>query len=161
MNVLAIAANGNGSDFFTHTSEVIEGLQPMSAVAQTQFSGLRVLVVEDGVFTAMALKELLTESGCDVVGPCPDLEEAIGIEPRAQIDVAVRDIDIEGRPVYGVADELQRRGIPFIFASGYDKSRTPERLSKAISLEKPFDNDALLEALQSAVAETSQARALA
>jgi DNA-binding NarL/FixJ family response regulator len=123
----------------------------MSAVAQTHFSGLRVLIVEDGVFTAMALKELLTESGCDVVGPCPDLEEAIGIARSAQIDVAVLDIDIEGRPVYGVADELQRRGIPFIFASGYDKSRTPERLANAISLEKPFDNDELLEALQSAV----------
>lgn len=123
----------------------------MSAVIPALFSGLRVLIVEDGVFTAMAMKELLAEAGCDVIGPCTDLEAAISVARDAQIDVAVLDIDIEGRPVYGVADELQRRGVPFIFASGYDKSRTPERLANAISLEKPFDNDALLNALRLAV----------
>ena len=124
----------------------------MTATPAGDLKGLKVLIVEDGVFTAMALEELLAESGCHVVGPCCELDQAIAFAREAQIDVAVLDIDIEGKPAYGVADELQRRGIPFIFASGYDTSRTPERLASAIALEKPFDNKALLEALRSAIA---------
>ena len=123
----------------------------MNETPAADLKGIKVLVVEDGVFTAMALEELLAESGCQVVGPCCELEEATTFAREAQIDVAVLDIDIEGKPAYGVADELQRRGIPFIFASGYDASRTPARLASAIALEKPFDNEALLAALRAAM----------
>lgn len=136
----------------------VESDQEFFTMTETpaDLKGLKVLVVEDGVFTAMALEELLAESGCHVVGPCSELDEATAFAREAQIDVAVLDIDIEGKPAYGVADELQRRGIPFIFASGYDISRTPERLAGTIALEKPFDNEALLEALRSAIARSQK-----
>jgi DNA-binding response OmpR family regulator len=126
----------------------------MSTPNRADLKGLKVLIVEDGVFTALALQELLTEAGCEVIGPCPRLDEAMEVARTAILDVAVLDIDIDGANAFGVADELQERGIPFIFASGYGHSRTPARLAAAIALEKPFDNAALLEALQATLHRT-------
>jgi hypothetical protein len=49
--------------------------------------------------------------------------------------------------VYPVADELAGRGVPFVFASGYDKSAVPERYSRIKHCEKPVPPEATAAAL--------------
>lgn len=45
--------------------------------------------------------------------------------PRESIDAAVLDINLQGEAVFPVADALIERGIPFVFATGYDQSAVP------------------------------------
>lgn len=52
-----------------------------------------------------------------------------------------------------MADELSRRGIPFVFTTGFGSSSLPERFQNAAIMEKPFrlrDIQQALGALQGA-----------
>src|SRR5262249_37123540 len=67
----------------------------------------------------MVMRDMLTELGYSVVGPfsrSADAEEAVRAE---SVDAAVLDINLDGEPVYPIADLLSRRGIPFGFVTGY------------------------------------------
>ena len=55
------------------------------------------------------------------------------------IDVAVLDANLNGRSVTPVADALARRGIPFIFATGYgDTGEAPGGFDAPV-IRKPYD----------------------
>jgi CheY-like chemotaxis protein len=101
-------------------------------------SGLRVLVVEDEMLVAMLLEDMLTDFGCSVVGPAGDIEEAMDFAARGEIDAALLDLNLSGRPVFPVADALKARGVPFVFASGYGESGLSESHRGAVVLQKPF-----------------------
>jgi hypothetical protein len=45
---------------------------------------------------------------------------------EADLDLAVLDIDLAGEATYPVADVLRARGIPFVFATGYNLNALPE-----------------------------------
>jgi len=68
----------------------------------------------------MLVAALMTELGCEVVGPTSDIEEAVQIATDGDGDFAVRDINADGEVSDLVADKLRRRSIPFIFTTGYD-----------------------------------------
>lgn len=83
--------------------------------------GKAILVVEDEFFQAQDLADALTRAGARLVGPFPSLSAAVeALEAGVRVDAAVLDINLRGRVVYGVADALAARGIPFLFATGYD-----------------------------------------
>lgn len=80
----------------------------------------RVLVVEDEYVIAVSLRDHLQAIGSTVIGPVPSVEKAIQlIESNPRIDAAILDLNLGGSKAYPVADALQARKIPFIFASGY------------------------------------------
>jgi hypothetical protein len=54
-------------------------------------------------------------------------------------DFAVLDINLNGKMVYPLADDLLSRGIPFIFLSAYTSRDLPERFRDTPRLSKPFD----------------------
>jgi hypothetical protein len=64
-----------------------------------------------------------------------------------RIDAAVLDINLRGDPIYPLADVLSGRGVPFVFATGYDLASIPEPYRQIPRWEKPFDPEALVEAL--------------
>ena len=53
---------------------------------------------------------------------------------------------------YPVADVLQERGIPFIFATGYRRETLPPRFAESTALPKPFTYATLAGALEAALA---------
>lgn len=102
------------------------------------FSGRRVLIVEDEMMVAMLIEDMLGDLGCDIVGPAGRIEDALSIATEAAIDAAVLDVNLNGHETYAVADVLERRGIPFLFATGYGASGLTERFRTAPVLQKPF-----------------------
>lgn len=105
---------------------------------ETSLTGRRVFVVEDEMMVAMLIEDMLGELGCEIVGPAGRIEDALAIVGEAAIDAAVLDVNLNGQETYPVADILKRRGIPFIFATGYGVGGLAERFSTTPVLQKPF-----------------------
>jgi CheY-like chemotaxis protein len=107
-----------------------------------------VLVVEDEFYLADDLALELTSRGVTVVGPVADVEEALALlESGVEIDAAVLDINLRNVSVFPVAEALQEREVPFVFATGYDRSAIPTQFTSVPRLEKPYNLSDLLEIL--------------
>jgi hypothetical protein len=78
----------------------------------------QILVVEDEVLIGVYLEGLIHELGCVCIGPIVKLSEAIEQAQTAIVDAAILNLIVDGQPAYAVAEILDRRGIPFGFASG-------------------------------------------
>jgi DNA-binding response OmpR family regulator len=102
---------------------------------------------------AMLVEDMVLDFGSEVVGPSFQLNEALRIAHDAELDAAVLDINVGGAVIFPVADVLQRRGIPFIFATGYGSKTLPPRFSDSPTLSKPFSYEALAEVLRAALAD--------
>ena len=103
----------------------------------------RVLVVEDEMLLAMLVQDTLTELGYEVVGPVSHVAAALQLVGDLPLDGAVLDINLGDERVYPVAEELSARGIPFLFATGYDVSGIEEAFRARPRLQKPFRDDEL------------------
>ncbi|MFC0410676.1 response regulator [Roseomonas elaeocarpi] len=111
-------------------------------------TGRRLLVAEDDYLIADEMRELLEESGAEVVGPAPTVRDAMELLAGAgAIDGAVLDVNLRGEMSYGVADALLARGVPFVFVTGYDSGVIPQRYAAVGRCEKPVRIDAVLRAL--------------
>lgn len=112
------------------------------------FGGKRVLLVEDDYFIVMQMVQDLEMSGAQVIGPVPTVAKALDrLEKLSGIEAAILDINLQGELVFPVAEELRRRGIPFVFASGYDDTVIPPMYSDIPLLQKPADVGQIASAL--------------
>lgn len=98
-----------------------------------------VLIVEDEYFIANDLAIALQALGVEVVGPVADVDAATALIDSVKIDSAVLDVNLQGDVVYGIASKLRARGVPFCFATGYDRSVLPSEFDDVPRWEKPFD----------------------
>jgi CheY-like chemotaxis protein len=118
-------------------------------------SSLKVLVVEDEALVSMLVEDMLTDLGCVVVGPAAEIEEALRLAGSADIDAALLDVNLGGRPIFPVADALKARGVPFAFASGYGEAGLSEDHRGAAVLQKPFREADLRRVLETLVGQTA------
>lgn len=110
-----------------------------------ELSNRHVLVVEDEYFIADDIARALEESGADVVGPTGNIDQAMQLLNAVErIDAAVLDINIHGRTTYVIADVLRHRGVPFVFATGYDEGHLPPQYSDVPRCSKPLNGQALV-----------------
>ena len=109
--------------------------------------GLRVLVVEDESLVAMLIEEYLIDLGCVVAGSARRVAKGLETVSQCEIDTAVLDVNVAGESVSPVAELLDKRGIPFIFASGYGAKGVEARWADRPVLQKPFSPDDLRLAL--------------
>ncbi|MGH6943875.1 MAG: response regulator [Geminicoccaceae bacterium] len=101
--------------------------------------GLRILVAEDNLLAAMEVEQTLLDMGCLPVGPVARLSDALEIARSDALDGAVLDLNLRDELAFPVAEELERRGVPLIFATGYDDANAiPERLARRPHLRKPY-----------------------
>jgi CheY-like chemotaxis protein len=90
----------------------------------------------------------LQSLGCTVLGPFSDLSEATEGAKREQVDGAILDINLRGEMVYPLAEHLHRRGIPFVFTTGYAATDVPEQFRAFEHLRKPVSPRTLKQAVQ-------------
>lgn len=118
-------------------------------------SSLKVLVVEDEALVSMLVEDMLTDLGCTVVGPAAEIEEALRLAGSADIDAALLDVNLGGRPIFPVADALKSRGVPYAFASGYGEAGISDDHKGSAVLQKPFREADLRRVLEALVGETA------
>jgi len=110
----------------------------------------RALVVEDEVLVGMLLEEMLDELGYELAALSTHLEEALSLARTAAFDVAVLDINLNGRQSFPVADAIRMRGLPFLFATGYGGRILGPAYKDVPIIQKPFSLDELRVALAKA-----------
>jgi CheY-like chemotaxis protein len=121
----------------------------------TTLSSLKVLVVEDEALVSMLVEDMLTDLGCTIIGPAAEIEEALRLAGSADIDAALLDVNLGGRPIFPVADALKARGVPFAFASGYGEAGLTDDHRGATVLQKPFREADLRRVLETLMSQTA------
>jgi two-component sensor histidine kinase/CheY-like chemotaxis protein len=132
-------ANGAAANEAASNGAVLNGAAP----ALRNRGRPRVLLVEDEALVAMMIQETLIEFGFDVLGPVGTASEALAAARERCIDAAVLDINLGDDLVYTVAEILARRGVPFVFVTGYDADSIDARFSGIPVLQKPIERESL------------------
>jgi CheY-like chemotaxis protein len=107
-------------------------------------TGCRVLIVEDEWFLADDLRVALKSLGANVIALVGDLDEALDLLAQNGFDIVIVDIGLQGRLTFNIADQLQQRGIPFAFMTGYGANQIPAQFADVIRWEKPIDPQVVL-----------------
>lgn len=112
---------------------------------------LRVLIVEDEALVAMLIEDVLAELGHEVVGVGGRMERALQLAKTAECDLAIVDLNLNGERTYPIAHELRARGVPIVFATGYDAAGVDPEWRATPMLHKPFEPGALEAAIAQAL----------
>ena len=108
----------------------------------------RVLVVEDELMIRMLLDGMLTDLGHSIAAEAGSIEDAVTLAKEAEFDIAILDVNLNGQPITPVVEILINRGLPFVFATGYGARGVPEAYRATPTLQKPFQAEALAQALE-------------
>ena len=98
----------------------------------------------------MLLQDMLDDLGHTLAGEAGRIDEALTLAKQADFDVAILDVNLNGEPISPVVEVLVQRGLPFVFATGYGQRGVPEPYRHTLTLQKPFQADALEQALAAA-----------
>ena len=108
-----------------------------------------IFIVEDEVFVAFEMNDILEELGFKVVGPALNAEDAQKLARTAEIDAALLDVNLGGgKTSEPTAEILRQRGVPFVFVTAYTPDQITFRLSDDRVLEKPVTSAKVYETLK-------------
>ena len=110
-----------------------------------------VFLVEDEVMIRMMVADMLEELGYTVAAEAGEIAEAMRLAESAYFDLAILDVNVNGKVISPVADLIKARNRPFIFATGYGSSGLPEDYRDRPALQKPFQIETLSKAIDSAL----------
>jgi len=96
-----------------------------------------------GPFTA----DLLSELGCEVLGPAPNMAAARELVEAGEFDAALIDIHIRGERVFPLCEMLEAQDVPFVFTSGYADRQMPEKWEDRPRVQKPYTLEQIEKAL--------------
>jgi FixJ family two-component response regulator len=114
-----------------------------------------VSIVDDDLSVRRALRRLVQSAGY-TVGTFASAREFLDSSPSSRTACLVLDIHLDGMSGFELSEQLaeDRTAIPIIFITAHDDALTRERVRRAgvaAYLLKPFDEQALLDAIRSAV----------
>jgi len=119
-------------------------------------TGLSLLLVEDEYLIALDAEEMLRELGAGKVEVVGTFEDAQARTKVGAYDLAVLDVNINGRLSYPIATNLRDRGIPFVFATGYGRhDHTLGDFEGTVCVSKPYTIERLEKALTTALMDAS------
>jgi len=112
-------------------------------------SGLSILLVEDEFLIALDAEEMLRELGAatvTVVSTFEDAEKAIG---DSTFDLALLDVNLNGRKSFPLADLLAKKNTPVVFGTGYNLMARQMEGFKAggVCVTKPYSATSLQKGL--------------
>ncbi len=112
----------------------------------------RLLVVEDEYLIRMLLEDMLAELGYDVAAAVGSMAEASELAAHGDFNAAILDVNLDGEEIYPVAEILAKRGLPFVFVTGYGEHNLPAPYRDRPALQKPFQAKQLKAALDQILA---------
>jgi CheY-like chemotaxis protein len=124
-------------------------------LSRRELSNRRVLVVEDEMMIAMLIEDMLDEFGCKLVGPATNVPRALELVAKENVEIAVLDLNLDGQDTYAIAEALQQKNVPFIFATGYGSTGLRQEYGNRPVLQKPFQARDLESALAEALARSN------
>jgi len=115
----------------------------------------RISIVDDDLSVRRALRRLVQAAGY-TVETFASAREFLDSSPSGRTACLVLDIHLDGMSGFELSEQLaeDRTAIPIIFITAHDDARTRERVRRAgvaAYLPKPFDEQALLDAIAKAV----------
>jgi CheY-like chemotaxis protein len=114
--------------------------------------GKRVLLVEDEALVALTVRDMLFAMGAKSVEVATNAAEGVAAACERRFDAAVLDVNLEGETSDDVAHELETRGVPVVYATGYGRSAVHTAAGPVIG--KPYTEETLASALAKAAART-------
>ncbi|ASY62157.1 Two-component system regulatory protein [Sinorhizobium sojae CCBAU 05684] len=73
--------------------------------------GLRILVAEDLALILLEMEDMLSEIGCEIVGPVATVETAFAAIRQNDLDSALLDMSLHGERITPIAEEFLARGV--------------------------------------------------
>jgi DNA-binding NarL/FixJ family response regulator len=107
--------------------------------------------MEDAALASMLVADILVEEGFRIAGPFARSGEGLRWLENNRPDAVLLDVLLVDGPCYTLADELERRGIPYVFHSVWMHHDIPPRFWPAPWLDKPAAVEALLATLNGIV----------
>lgn len=111
--------------------------------------GCSVFLVEDEVMIRMMVADMLEELGYRIAAEAGEVSEALKLVQVTDFDVAILDVNVNGKVITPVAELIKAKGRPFIFATGYGSSGLPEEYRDRPALQKPFQLETLAQVIDS------------
>ena len=127
----------------------------MPDTVETGSSRPSVLLVEDEVMIRMMVADMLGELGYIIAGEAGDIDEAVRLVQATDFDIAILDVNVNGKVISPVAEAVRLRGLPFVFATGYGSSGLPEKFRDVPTLQKPFQMVTLQRAIEDALRDVA------
>jgi len=94
------------------------------------------------------LCERVSEFGYEVAGPSYTVNRALAVIAQGEpLDGAILDVTLSDGDSYPIAEELRRRRVQFVFATGHGVDALAPQFRDATTLMKPFRFDAFQAAL--------------
>jgi CheY-like chemotaxis protein len=109
--------------------------------------GLRVFVVEDASTIRMMMVDMLEELGHTIAAEAARIDQALELARSAEFDLAILDVNVNGKLISPAAELLKARGRPIILATGYGSDGLPEGFRDFPALPKPFQLETLAAAI--------------
>jgi DNA-binding NtrC family response regulator len=105
-------------------------------------------VVEDDFIISMELDSILEDAGAEVVGPCRSVAQASALIDQDRIAAAILDFRLGQDTSLPVAQQLTRRGIPFVFFTGQaNTNQIHAEWPGAKIIAKPFQRRTIVAAV--------------
>jgi CheY-like chemotaxis protein len=113
------------------------------------------LVVEDEVMIRMMVVDMLEQLGYRIAAEAGDIDDAVRLANSTEFDFAILDVNVNGRLISPVAEVIEGRNRPFVFATGYGVQGLPEKFRDRPLLQKPFQMETLSKVIQGALGATA------
>ena len=107
----------------------------------------RILIVEDEPLTAFDNENILGDAGYDIVATVDDLDEALDVLDREEVDLVLSDVRLRKQQTgIQLARVARQKGIPTVFATGHEY---PGAAEIAVGcLLKPYSDRQLCKAIE-------------
>ena len=120
-----------------------------------RMSGGSIFLVEDEVMIRMMVADMLEELGYSIAAEAGEVSEALRLAQSVDFDLAILDVNVNGKVISPVADLIKARNLPFIFATGYGSSGLPEEYRDRPALQKPFQIETLARVIDNTLKSTA------
>ena len=107
----------------------------------------RILIVEDEPLTAFDNENFLGDAGYEIVATVDDLDEALEVLKREQVDLILSDVRLRKQQTgIELAKAAKKKGVPTLFATGHPY---PGAADIAVGcLTKPYSERQLCKAIE-------------